>query len=213
MNYLPPFVVFALAATLWGVPVYAQEMAPVIEAPAEQEVSNPRVTTFRARTGYLSKRDEISGQGTSDKTVSTVRRQGVDVEIFFTRGVLRDYLVEVFYFTRDEQTKEIYLYEYQSKSSRAASEKMSFVSSPIQGTVKRYVSIPINGTTQYGQNFSGSMDYSSMSLGAKSYGWVARFTNPLNEVHVESNQGSLKDLAQKQPEKFQQILETFKKRG
>ncbi len=131
----------------------------------------------------------------------TTRVQSVDVELFFFRKPSATYRVECFFIARHEADRELFIYETQVREGEEQKTKFLFEAAPLYGTSKESTYTPITLNVD-GVILEGELKEEKTTIGARSIGWIVRVVSRGVVTGVESNQRSLKELAQKKPEIF-----------
>lgn len=151
--------------------------------------------SFSARTGRRTKTTERYQDKAGYDVEETNRDTAVDMSLFFTSGPSRDYRVEVFFFGKEEDGKNIFVYSTQTKKISQFKTEHRFVAPTLIGTIKKSKSFPIS-ISAGGRSFSGSLTDKFSVSGEKIYGWFARLMSGNEILEFETNNPSLKKYAE-----------------
>lgn len=170
--------------------------APVSHA---QEIK-PDYPSMKASTGARGKKTEVSADQRGIVSRAQVHSLAVDVALTFPRPPQSEYDVQVFFFATDSETKEKFIYDSKVERSKEQSVKFEFQSEPLTGKTQSYAP----GLRTPRTAAQAAVVPASTS---KPYGWLVRVISAGEVVKIETNQGPLKDLHNKNPGIFNAEVE------
>ena len=208
LGILPNVLPAAPPAAAVAPPTQSPKLAP----PAPAVVGPPQTTQFETQVPAVSAKTTTAGnREATSVTGSTTRTQamhvlGVDVQFRFFRPLTAPVDLQCFFVARNEGTGARFIFESSTLTQRTATGDVQFTSSPLAGTVKEQIFIPITGTFSDGSTFTGQATSSTSTMGSKAEGWVIRFVSGGHVLKVGSNQPFLTDLALKTPAIFDKAV-------
>ena len=152
--------------------------------------------SFSAITAQRGKSEHKYMDDSGARVREVTRNQCVDAKIFFTSGPTARYAIQCFFVARDEKSKNIFVYDAQSKDVEGKGNYI-FQAPSLTGTVNRSRFLFVDGTTMTGESVTGTLYFSSSVAGAKIYGWLVRVISDGKVLKVETNQPALKSLVEK----------------
>ncbi len=185
-------------------PLFCSLALPVLVS--AQTPERPDVPHLTAKTAKWSWSENTFADEKGVEVTETVRQQGVEVEVYFTRAPARAYEVQAFFFARQEVSGQPFIYDAKVVRTSAPIHREVLRAEPLLGTVKRTVRETVTGVTGDGRAFIGEASRNSSESGAKVYGWIVRVISAGKVVRMDSNQTSLKKLGEREPQLLDDAL-------